>query len=664
MGLRARRAGGIRESRMPWLWVEKVGPEEGEQLWGFCNRHTLPQAFVVRTEETPDDVALRIKDRGLYREYTWRAYRELVEDACLGLESLGVRPGDTVAIMGEPCLAWFVVDMAVLSLGGISLGIYNTCSPAEVLHQMRHTGAQVFVAQDQEYVDKILQVADELPQLRWIVVEDTRGTFLYDDPRLMSFEELLRRGRSVARERGWLESRVRDGQPTDPAIIVFTSGTTGPAKAALESHRNYLAGGAGAFALGFPEILVQPQRIICHLSLAHIFERMFSLYTPLISREVVHVGDGPEVLGETLYEVQPTIFHGVPRIWEKLAARALMEIDRSHPVKRWAYRQAMALARGQLERHWAGGKASRWALWLADALALHHLRHRLGLSQTWLGITGASHIPPQVQALWQMWGIDLVNALGMTEAAYISWQRRGFPRPGDIGYPVRGVEARVEPDGEFCVRGPGIFLGYLGDPEATRERVDPEGWLHTGDVVEPLPGGAFRLVDRKRDIMVTAGGKTISPSTIENLLKQSQYISEAVIFADNRRYPVALIEIDYDTVSEWARARHIQYTGFTSLVSHPQVQALIAGEVEKANAQLARVEQVKKFRIIPKELDPEEGDTTPTRKIKRAHLYKLFGHLVEEMYQEDRAEAELERLAQEVRVAVSDGGVPSHKQGG
>jgi long-chain acyl-CoA synthetase len=271
------------------------------------------------------------------------------------------------------------------------------------------------------------------------------------------------------------------------------------------------------------------------------------------------------------------------------------------------------------------------AYWLARLLVFKPLLMKLGMSRVTAALTAGAPIPPRVQELWHIWGVNLRNLYGITEHTLVLCQVGRFPAPGDAGLPLFPKEVCLAEDGEIKVRGPGMFAGYFRNEAATQEAIR-DGWLHTGDVAVVGVDGHFRIVDRKKDIVITAGGKNIAPSEIENLMKSSPYISECVLFADGRKFPAALVEIDYETVADWARQRGVVYTSFTSLALHPQVTALIAGEIEKQNAQLARVEQIKKFRIIPKELDPEEGDTTPTRKVKRKHTYEMFKELVEEMY--------------------------------
>ncbi|MFQ5945582.1 MAG: AMP-binding protein, partial [Anaerolineae bacterium] len=358
----------------------------------------------------------------------------------------------------------------------------------------------------------------------------------------------------------------------------------------------------------------------------------------------------PGQLSETLFETQPTFFYAVPRVWEKIASHVLVGVQSSSWLKSLAYRSAMRVRKAFMERRWQGSRvplALSVLSWVVLQLVFRHILRKVGLLRIRYALSTGAPLPPRIQALWQLWGVDLINLYGSTEAGgVITSQRPGFPEPGDVGTPASVNAVRLGPDGGVLVSGPGVFPGYWRNEEATREAKDG-GRLSVGEVGEFDARGALRLIDRKRDIMVTAGGKNLAPTNIENQLKSSPYISEAVVFAEGRRYPVALIEIDPATVSEWARASGVIYTDFASLVSHPRVQALIGTEVSGANAQLAQVEQVKRFGLLPKELDPENEDDplTPTRKVRRRHMYEKYRELVESLYAEETPELVDQELA-------------------
>jgi len=597
---------------------------------------SIPMCFLARFEQEPEGVAFRFKDRGIYKEVLWREYWQRVEEFCLGLRELGLARGDRVAIMGDPCPEWFYSDLAVLSAGAISFGIYSTSSPEETRYTVERTEAKFFIAENQEYVDKILYSIDQYSFLLKIIVVDTSGTFMYNHQKLCSFSEVQDLGRK-ARERnpGKLRKLIGETRAEDPAFLVFTSGTTGLPKPAIISHQGILASLVFAFSEFFPEVWSRQEKVVSHLSLAHIVERSFSIYYPLIYEWVPHVGEAIDYLQETIFEVQPTFLHGVPRIWEKFAAQITVGIESSSRLKKAVYNRAMKIGWRYRETLWKGENVTftlKMFYWLAYQLCFRHILHQVGLKRTKYAISTGAPFPPKIQQLWQVWGLDLVNLYGSTESSGIlSSQPAGFPEPGDLGKPSSANQIRLADDGELLVSGIGVFLGYWKDEEKTRETIK-DGWIYMGEIFEYTSEGNLKMIDRKKDIMITSGGKNIAPTIIENSIKASPYISEVVLFADSRKFPSALIEIDFNTVAEWARKHKVLYTGFTSLAQHPEVYELIREEVNEGNQALSRVEQVKKIRIIPQELDPEAGETTPTRKIKRGLMYEMFGDLVEEMY--------------------------------
>ena len=617
---------------------------------------TIPMLFLERVEQKPEGVAFRFKNLGVYQGVTWAEYRGHVESFALGLVELGLKKGDRVGIMGDPSPEWLYADLAVLSVGAISFGIYSTCSPEEVRYQVEVAGAKYFVAEDQEYVDKILPFADQFPNLLKIIVADTRAMFMYRDPRLISFSEVEEMGRQrKVKATGQFEEMIQQNSPEDTAFFIFTSGTTGPSKPAMISHQNILTAFVYAFGEVFPELWTHEHRGVSHLSLAHIFERNVSIYFPLLYDFVPYIGEEVEYLQETLYEVQPTFFHGVPRIWEKIAGQVIVGIESSSKLKKMAYRLGMRINRRYIQKIWKGENVSfLWQSlhWIAKQVVFRQILNKLGFCKARYVISTGAPLPPQIQSLWHTWGVDLVNLYGSTEAGgVITSQRPGFPKPGDLGQPTSVYKVKLADDGELLVSGPGVFQGYWNNEVLTKETIK-EGWLYMGEVFEYNEKGNLKMIDRKKDIMVTAGGKNITPTEIENAIKSSPYISEVVVFADGRKFPSALIEIDFNTVAEWARRNKVLYTGFTSLATHPKTYDLITEEVEKGNQLLSRVERVKKFRIILKELDPEEGDTTPTRKIKRKLMYEMFKDLVEEMYRSkegEMIEAEAEDLLKNER---------------
>jgi long-chain acyl-CoA synthetase len=598
---------------------------------------TATQLLAERARREPAGIAFRAKKLGLYRERSWAEYAQRVAACAHGLKALGLAAGERLAIMGDACEEWLLADLGAQSLGAIVYGIYPTASTAELEYQMNDGGAAIFVAEDQEYVDRILQVADRLPNLRWIVVVDASALFAYEHPKLKTFDDLMQAG--GARSVQDLEALARALRPDAPAFIVYTSGTSGHPKGALVSHGKHLAA-AQNLVEHYPLLTHSAHRTVAYLPLCHILGRDIAVTLPLLSQLVPHFGEDVEDLPRTFFEVAPTVLFTVPRFLQKFASQVLVGIGNTSPLKRAAYDLAMRIARPQARARWEGRHARTLAYRAARSLVFRPVLEKLGLDRLELVISGGAPLPAETSALWQMWGVNVCEIYGQTEeaGAIIAGQAGPFPKPGDVGTTGAGVELQLSSSGEILVRGEFFFEGYWNNPQTTREVLGEDGWLRTGDVGE-LAGGRLKLIDRARDFIVTAGGKTLSPSFIENLLRAGPYVAEAMVIGHARKYLTALIEIDFDTVSDWARARNIRYTGFTSLAQHPEVESLLAEEIARVNAGLSRVEQLKSFRILPKALDPEEeGEpVTPTRKLKRARMLERFEALVESMY-DDREE--------------------------
>lgn len=604
-------------------------------------RKSAPLLLCERAAAMPDAIAFRSKHRGIYRERTWRDYAALVARTARAFAALGVAAGERVAIMGDPCEEWMVCDLAAQSLGAIVYGIYPTSSVSEVEYLMRDGGAMLFVAEDQEYVDKLLPIADRLPALRWIVVIDDSAMFAYAHPKLRSYRDLL----DAAPEPDLADFRrqVERIPPESPAFIVYTSGTTGHPKGALISHGKHLASTSN-FLSHYPTLVEKDHRTVIYLPLCHIFGRDAAVTLPLISRLVPHFGESIADLPATLFEVAPTVLFAVPRYLQKFASQILIGILNSSKLKRGTYELAMRVARRHAARRWEQRTTALGEVCyrVCRMAVFAPILNKIGFDRLELVICGGAPLPAETAALWQMYGVNVVEVYGQTEegGGIISGQTGLFPRPGNVGRPPAGWQVKLDADGQILVHNPDVFEGYWQNEPETRAVKSDDGWIRTGDVGQ-WQEGALKLVDRVRDFIVTSGGKTLSPSFIENILRGSPYIAEAIVFGHGRKYLTALIEIDGDTVADWARSNNVPYTGFTSLIESPEVVELIRREIDKANNELARVEQIKRFCILPKMLDPEEeGEpVTPTRKVKRKLMYERFKPLVEQMY--DDAEERL-----------------------
>jgi long-chain acyl-CoA synthetase len=482
-----------------------------------------------------------------------------------------------------------------------------------------------------------------------MVVIDDSAMFGYGHPMLRSYAALLA---GVEADLAWLEAQVAGVAPEDPAFIVYTSGTTGHPKGALIAHGRHLAAAANV-AEHYPTLYEREHRTVVYLPLCHVLGRDIAVTLPLFTQLVPHLGEDAEDLPATLFETAPTVLFTVPRYLQKFAAQILVGISNASKAKRVSYELAMSFARRHARRRWTGevtaAQEAVYRVW--HAAVLRPILNKLGFDQLELVVSGGAPLPAETMALWHMYGVNVVEMYGQTETAggIIAGQRGPFPRPGDVGTVPDGWHVKLGEDSEVLVNSPDLFDGYWNNAAARAELTMPDGFWRTGDIGR-WRDGALCLVDRARDFLVTSGGKTISPSAMENRLRASPYVAEAIVLGHGRKYLTALIEIDFDTVSDWARRRDIGYTGFTSLAENPQVDRLIRTEVERANADFARVEQVKAFRILPKALDPEAENepVTPTRKVKRALMVERFRPLVDAMY--DDGEDRL--LADEVKDAL------------
>ncbi len=593
---------------------------------------TIPLRLARRAAEHPDRVALRHKDLGRWREYSWAEYADRVAQAGLGLAALGVERGDRIAILSENRPEWLFADLGAQGMGFVTVGVYPTCPAAEVEYLLGHSESVVAVVEDEEQLDKVLAVRAQLPRLRhWILIE-TRGARAHlNDPAVRTFDQLLELGSQ--RERGEYDAAVAALREEDVAVLVYTSGTTGPPKGAMLTHKNMAVAGRGYAAI----LETRPtDDVLSYLPLCHVLERLLSTIVAVTAGYRVNFGGGGEALVSDLREVQPHGFVGVPRVWEKMLATVTIKMADASWLKRINYRfwigQGRRIARRRLANQ-SVGLLDRLLHAVGWALLFRPLREQLGLTRVRNAGSGAAPIAPQVLEFFWAIGVEVREGYGQTEGSGLAtFNPPGAVRIGTVGVPVPGVELRLADDGEILVRSEGVFAGYYRNPEATRATVDEEGWLHSGDVGELDPDGYLRITDRKKDIIITAGGKNISPSWIENLLKVSPYVREAIVIGDRRRFVSALIGIELDTVADWATRRRLAFTTYQDLSSRPEVIELIAGVVDEVNSGLAQVEQIKKFSLLPKELDHEEGELTATQKVKRKAIADLFGDQVEAMY--------------------------------
>lgn len=594
---------------------------------------TLGQYFLERVAERSETVALREKDFGIWQSVTWLQYLDHVKRFALGLVTLGFKRGDHLSILSENCREWLYSDLAAICLGGVSVGVYPTSPYPEVHYVIKHSDTRFVVCEDQEQTDKILEVWDDLPMVEKIIVKDMKGLRHYPRNDIISFLQVEERGRTLGeKEPDLFNQEVALGKAADVCTIVYTSGTTGKPKGAMINHLNMEAMTLGTIdAIGASD----GDSVVSYLPLCHVAEKIFSLFLPMFVGYTVNFAESIATVQADLREIGPTVFLGVPRIWEKLQSAILIKIKDTSRFKQWLFGLCLGVGHRVAGRRLAGKKVrllQNLTWWPAYGLMLRALQNYVGLRKVRFCFSAAAKVSPEVLRFFHDIGIRVKEGYGMTESTGLSFIHMDNDiKLGTVGKAINGIEYKIAPDGELMKKGVPIFVGYYKNDEATRLTV-VDGWLLTGDIAELDEDGHLLIVDRKKDIIITSGGKNIAPSEIENALKVSPYIKEAIVVGEQRKYIAALIQIDFDNVGKWATDHRIAYTNFKNLSSNPDIQRLIQKEIDQANAQFSRVENVRRFKLLTKELDHDDDELTATMKVRRTNIYKKFKQEIEEIY--------------------------------
>lgn len=614
------------------LWdLSHIQPETRVVLEG----ETIPALFWNGVAKRGTQVWMRQKKLGIWRASSWTQTGEAVREVAGGLISLGLQPKETVSILSNTIIEWVLADLAVLSCGAVSNGIYPTDAASQVQYLCEDSGTTILFVEDDEQLDKALEVRDQLPKLRKIVVFDMEGLNDLDDPGVISFDELRRLGREYnVRQPDEIMHRVKQVKPEDLAILVYTSGTTGKPKGAMHSHR-----GLVYTVRGYNTLIAQTgqDERMAFLPLCHIAERMGGEYFAMYTGSILNFVENPETVPENVREISPTVFTAVPRVWEKFYSGVMIGLKEASKLQQAAYAWSIGVGTQIADKVLAGQPVDgslKLKFQLAKLLALNNVRKMIGIHRARFLVTGAAPISPELVKWYLALGVPMLEVWGMTETCGAS---TGIPpnkiKPGSIGPAASYNEMKIDPaTGEILVRGPNVFMGYLNQPEKTAETIDKDGWLHTGDVGMVDEDGFYRITDRMKDIIITAGGKNITPSEFENELKFSPYITDAVVIGDKRAYLSVIIMIDQENVEKYAQDHDVPFSNYASLTKAPQIQALIQEEIDRVNKKFARVEQVKKFFLLDTQLSAEDEELTPTMKLKRKLVQTKYAPQIEEMY--------------------------------
>lgn len=601
---------------------------------GFDTHLTLPQLLRRRAEQTPERPALREKDRGIWQPYSWRRYWEEVRDFALGLAASGFGPGDKLSVIGENRPRLYFAQLAAMSLGGIAVPVYQDAIATELAYVLDHAETSVIVAEDQEQVDKILSLKDQLPHLRLLVYDDPRGLRNYDDPILKSFDAVQNAGREFgAAHPGYVEDGVAAGKPEDLCLFSYTSGTTSRPKGVMLNHFNLL-GPAEGFVRA--EGLRESDEHLSYLPMAWIGNSLFSLALHQLVGFTISFPEKPETLRRDNRELGPTVALAPPRLWENLLTEVMVRAADSSPLKRHLFDYFRGLAE-RAESYVAAGQPVPASLRLLRAIGeivvYGPLRDQFGLRRARLVYTGGAPLGADTFRFFRSVGVNLKQVYGATELSGLcAVQPDGEVDPETVGKMIPGTELKIDEGGEVLVRSPGVFQGYYKQPEATAEALTPDGMLRTGDAGFVDRRGHLVIVDRAHDVGKLIDGSVLAPQFLENKLKFSPYIGEAVVFGDARPFVAAIVAIDPATVGNWAERSNLAYTSFQDLAGRPEVRQLIRDEIRKCNAGVPAAIRIRRFLILNKEFDADDDEITRTRKIRRRFVAEKYAAIVDAFY--------------------------------
>ena len=581
----------------------------------------------------PERIAFRDKKFGIWNEISYKEFWLQVNYVGCALNYFGIGKSDKVAIHSENRPEWLISDIGAQAIGAISVGLYPTNPPAEVKYLLGHSESQILFAEDQEQVDKALEVLQDLPDLKKIIYFEDKGLFRYESEKLMKWEDFLEIGKKeFEKDKEFVNSRIDEIKSEDIALMIYTSGTTGPPKGSMLSHGNLEWVSSIIPEISFTPGIDNPE-YLSYLPLCHVFGRLVDEIIGINTIGTINFAESIDTVQQDLAEIQPSIFPAVPGILERMHAGTLVRMRDASRLKQLLFKTASYFGNITAKRRLENPNdfIAKITNFLAQMIAFRSLRKKLGLLNIDNAVSGAAPISPEILRFFMSLGVPIYEGYGMTEnSAIATGNTPDKVKLGTVGTPQAGTELKLAEDGEILVRHPGVFKGYYKNEEATKEVIDEDGWLYTGDVGE-YDGEFLKIVDRKKDIIITSGGKNVSPSEIENNIKTSPFIKEAIVIGDDRKFLSALIGIEYDIVSNWALRKNIAHTTYRNLSENEEVQNLIWDEIQKANEYTSSL-QIRKFRMLTKELDHEDGDLTATQKAKRNVIMEKFSDLIEDMY--------------------------------
>ncbi len=595
---------------------------------------TLPKLVERNAASDPKAAGMREKTRGVWQTYSWTDYRDQVRDFALGLASMGFKRGDKLSVVGDNRPQLYFAQVSAQALGGVSVPVYQDSIASELVYVLNHAETSVIVAEDQEQVDKALSLKDQLPNLRSIVFDDPRGMWGYDDPMLCSFESVIEAGRAFGKaDPGYYASEVAKGAAGDTAMIAYTSGTTGTPKGAMLSHRNMID-----TAQAFVEVndIKAGDNWLSYLPMAWVGDAAFSLGMALVAKATANCPENPETVQRDLRELGPDAVLAPPRIWENMLTTMQVKSGDASPMKRRIYEYFRALAeRCELKR--TDGQPlslmERAGMGLGEIFVYGPVRDQLGVRNARWCYTGGAPLGPDTYRFFRSFGINLKQIYGATEAtAMISCQADTEANPNTVGRPIPRVEIRIDERGEVMLKGTNVFSGYYKQEDVTRDTVTPDGWLKTGDAGFFDKQGHLVIIDRAKDVGKMTDGSAFAPQFIENKLKFSPFIREAVAFGHEQPMVVAMIAIDMQTVGTWAEKRGIAYSSFMDLSRKDEVARLIGEEIAKANATLPDVQQARRYLLLNKELEADDAEMTRTRKVRRKFVAEKYAKVIDAFY--------------------------------